>query len=147
MNEASASKSPESEQILHRFECSGTTTEFFELVFTSKQIIIAKTGGRPYLTFGEMMRAAEKSKKKTAELQQLSPEQIIADNPKNISIAYSDITSIEMKRPGGFLGIGRIKIQMIGTKKQYEFRLAEKREFQGQIDFLRSILKERVLVK
>ena len=70
----------------------------------------------------------------------------MADNPENISIAYSDITHIEMKRPG-IMGIGRIIIQTAGTKKRYEFRLAEKREFQGHLDFLSSILKEKVIVK
>jgi len=144
--EVKASKGPESEQILHRFGCTGTGTEFFELVFTPNRMIIAKTGGRPYLTLSQMLQAAAESQKKKAELQGLSPEGILADNPENIPIAYSDILSIEMKRPG-LVGGGRMKIQMRETKKQHEFRLPEKREFQGHVDFLRSVLKERVIVK
>jgi len=146
VGEVKASKRSESEQILHRFGCTGTGTEFFELVFTPNRMIIAKTGGQPYLTLSQMLQAAAESKKKEAELQGLSPEGILADNPENIPIAYSDILSIEMKRPGLFGG-GRMKIQVRETKKQYEFRLPEKRDFQGHADFLRSILKERVVVK
>lgn len=134
----------ESEKILYRFVCTGTKTEFFELVFTPGRMIIAKTGGQPYLKFGEMLRAAEQSKEKTAELQQLTLEQILADNPENVSIIYSDITAIEMNRPG-IMGLGRIKIQTAG--KRYEFRLAQKREFPSHIDFMRSVLKEKVTVK
>ena len=137
----------ETEPILHRFVCTGTKTEFFELVFTPKRLIIAKTGGQPYLKFGEMLRAAEESKEKTAELQQLTPEQILADNPENVPIAYLDVTSVEMNRPG-ILGLGRIKIQVAGTNKRHEFRLALKKpQFQSHIDFLTSILKEKVIVK
>jgi hypothetical protein len=135
------------EKILYRFVATGTKTEFFELIFTPNRMIIAKTGGQPYLKFGEMLKAAEESKKKTAELQQLTPEQILADNPENVSITHSNITSIEMNRPG-ILGLGKIKIQIAGTNKRYEFRLALKKpEFQSHIDFLTSILKEKVIVK
>jgi hypothetical protein len=91
-----------------------------------------------------MLKAAEQSKKKTAELQQLTPIQILADNPENLSIAYSDITAVEMNRPG-IMGIGRIKIQT--PQKRHEFRLAQKREFPSHIDFMRSVLKEKVTVK
>jgi len=146
VGEVKASRGPESEQILHRFGCTGTGTEFFELVFTPNRMIIAKTGGQPYLTLSQMLQAAAESKKKLVELQGLSPEGILADNPENIPIAYSDILSIEMKRPGLFGG-GRMKIQMRETKKKYEFRLPQKSEFQGHADFLHSVLKERVIVK
>ena len=146
MGEVKASKGLKSEQILHRFVCPGTSTEFFELVFTSNRMIIAKTGGRPYLTLSQMLRAAAESNKKVAALQGLSPEGVLADNPENIPLAYSDVLSIEMWRPG-FTGGGRMKIQMKGVKKQHEFRLPEKREFQGHVDFLRSVLEERIVVK
>jgi len=135
----------ETEKILYRFPATGTKTEFFELVFTPNHVIIAKTGGQPYLKLGEMLRAAQQSQKKTAELQQLTPIQILADNPENVSIPYSDITTVEMNRPG-ILGTARIKIQTPG--KRHEFRLALKKlQFQSHIDSLTSILKERVIIK
>jgi hypothetical protein len=135
----------ETEKILHRFPATGTKTEFFELVFTPNHVIIAKTGGQPYLKLSEMLRAAQQSQKKTAELQQLTPIQILADNPENVSVAYPDITAVEMNRPG-ILGTARIKIQTTG--KRHEFRLALKKpQFQSHIDFLTSILKEKVTVK
>lgn len=135
-----------SEQILYRFGCTGTGTEFFELVFTSNRVIIAKTGGQPFLTLSQMLQALSESKKKEAELQSLFPAKILSNNPENLSIAYSDIISIEMKRPG-FVGGGRMKIKTIGVKKQYEFRLPEKRKFQNHVDFLLSVLKEKLIVK
>jgi hypothetical protein len=134
----------ENEQILYRFDCSGTQTEFFELVFTSGRIIIAKTGGQPYLGVGAMLIASGRATAKTAELKQFTPEQILADNPENVSIIYSDVTAVEMNRPG-IMGGGRMKIQTTG--KRYEFRLPHKREFPSHIDFMRSVLKEKVTVK
>jgi len=135
-----------SEQILYRFGCTGTGTEFFELVFTSNRVIIAKTGGQPFLTLSQMLQAASESKKKEAELQRLSPAEILVNNPENLSIAYSDIISIEMKRPR-FVGGGRMKIKSIGAKKQYEFRLPEKRKFQNHVDFLHTVLKEKIIYR
>ena len=138
---------PGGEQVLHRFSCAGTQTEFFELVFTPNRLLIAKTGGQPYLTLSQMMIASAKSSKKVAELQQLSPDEILADNPQNVSIPYPDIVSIVMKRPG-FLGSAGVLIQARGTSKWYEFRLAlKKQEFQGHVDFVQSILKEKVVVR
>ena len=110
-------------------------------------MIIAKTGGRPGLDVGQTLTAVVESKKKDAELQQLSPEQILADNHENIQIAYSDITSVEMEKPG-LIGYCHIKIHAKGTNKEYEFRLSEKKPvFQGRIDFFQSILKEKVIAK
>jgi len=150
MNEAKQPNQPETEQVLDRFVCTGTGgqgTMFYELVFTQNRLIIAYTGGQPYLKLGEMLRAAEKSKKKAATLQQLTPEQILADDSLSKAIPYSDITNIEMNPPG-FLGTARVKIQTTQTSKRQEFKLALKKQvFQGHIDFVRSVLKENVTVK
>ena len=147
MSEAKAPQGPGGEQVLHRFSCSGTQTEFFELVFTPSRLLIAKTGGQPYLGLGQMLAASAKASEKVAELQQLSPDKILADNPQNVSIPYQDIVSVVMKRPG-FLGSAGVLIQARGTSKWYEFRLAlKKQEFQGHVDFVQSILKEKVIVR
>ena len=147
MSEAKAPQGPGGEQVLHRFSCSGTQTEFFELVFTPSRLLIAKTGGQPYLGLGQMLAASAKASEKVAELQQLSPDKILADNPQNVSIPYQDIVSVVMKRPG-FLGSAGVLIQARGTSKWYEFRLAlKKQEFQGHVDFVQSILKEKIIVR
>jgi hypothetical protein len=147
VSEIKTSKGPEDEQVLHRFSCSGTHTEFFELVFTSNRLIIAKTGGEPYLGVGKMLAASAKASKKVEELKKLSPGEILADNPENISMPYLDIVSVVMKRPG-FLGQANVLIQARGASKWYEFRLAlKKEEYQGHVDFVQSILKEKVIVR
>jgi len=147
LSEAKAPQGPGGEQVLHRFSCSGTQTEFFELVFTPSRLLIAKTGGQPYLGLGQMLAASAKASEKVAELQQLSPDKILADNPQNVSIPYQDIVSVVMKRPG-FLGSAGVLIQARGTSKWYEFRLAlKKQEFQGHVDFVQSILKEKIIVR
>jgi len=147
VSEFTASKGPEAEQVLHRFSCSGTHTEFFELVFTSSRLIIAKTGGEPYLGVSQMLVALGKANKKLEELKKLSPGEILADNPENVSIPYQDIVTVVMKRPG-FLGQAGVLIQVKGIKKWYEFRLALKKpEFQGHLDFVQSILKEKVIIR
>jgi hypothetical protein len=147
LSEAKAPQGPGGEQVLHRFSCSGTQTEFFELVFTSSRLIIAKLGGQPYLTLSQMLVASGKSNEKMAKLQQLSPDKILADDPQNVSIPYQDIVSVVMKRPG-FLGSAGVLIQARGTSKWYEFRLAlKKQEFQGHVDFVQSILKEKVIIR
>ena len=120
---------------------------FYELVFTQNRLIIAYTGGQPYMKVGEMLRAAEQSNKKAATLQQLTPEQILADDTLNKAVPYSDITNIEMNPPG-LLGLARVKIQTTQANKRQEFRLALKKQvFQSHIDFVRSVLKEKVTVK
>jgi len=147
LNEAKAPQGPGGEQVLHRFSCSGTHTEFFELVFTSNRLIIAKTGGEPYLGVSKMLAASAKASKKVEELKKLSPGEILADNPENVSIPYPDIVTVVMKRPG-FLGQAGVLIQVKGIKKWYEFRLAlKKQEFQGHVDFVQSILKEKIIVR
>ena len=147
MSEAKVPQGPGGEKVLHRFSCSGTHTEFFELVFTSNRLIIAKTGGEPYLGVSKMLAASAKASKKVEELQKLSPGEILADNPENVSMPYPDIVSIVMKRPG-FLGQAGVLIQARGTSKWYEFRLAlKKQEYQGHVDFVQSILKEKVIVR
>lgn len=147
MSEIKTSRGPEDEQVLHWFSCAGKHTEFFEFVFTSNRLIIAKTGGEPYLGVGKMFAASAKASKKVEELQKLSPGEILTDNPENISIPYLDIVSVVMKRPG-FLGQANVLIQAREASKWYEFRLAlKKQEFQGHIDFVQSILKEKVIVR
>lgn len=147
MSEIKTSKGPEDEQVLHRFSCSGTHTEFFELVFTSNRLIIAKTGGQPYLGVGQMLAASAKASKKVEELKNLSPAEILADNPENVSIPYPEIETVVMKRPG-FMGTANVLVAVIGIKKWYEFRLVlKKQEFQGHIDFVQSVLKDRVLFR
>ena len=146
MSEDKIPQRAEVEKILRRFFINGTQTEFFELVFTSTRLIIAKLGGQPYLGVGQMMAAFSKSEKKMAELQTLSPDEILADNPENISIPYTNITYITMRRPG-FLGTGGLVVQL-GDNKAYTFRHSmKKQEFQGHIDSLQSILKEKIVVK
>jgi hypothetical protein len=147
VSESTASKGPEAEQILHRFSCSGTHTEFFELVFTPSRLIIAKTGGEPYLGVGQMLAALGKANKKLEELKKLSPTEILADDPENVSIPYPEIETVVMKRPG-FMGTANVLVAVRGVKKWYEFRLAlKKQEFQGHIDFVQSVLKDRVLIR
>jgi len=149
VNEAKPPNQPETEQVLHRFPCTGTGSQgtvFYELAFTPNRLIIAHTGGQPYLKLGEMLRAAEQSNKKAATLQQLTPEQILADDPWNVAIAYTDITNIETNPPG-ILGTARVKIQTTQASKRQEFKLALKKQvFQGHIDFVRSVLKEKLTV-
>jgi hypothetical protein len=134
----------ESEQILYRFDCTGTKTEYFELVFTPSRMIIAKTGGQPYLGVGGVLSALGRATEKTAELKKFTPEQILADNPENVSIAYSEIIAVAMNRPD-ITGIGRINIQT--AEKHCEFTTRGKREFPIHIDFIRSLLKEKVIVR
>jgi len=148
VSEFNASKGLEGEQILRWISCSGMRSGFFELVLTSNRMIIAKTGNGPHLSISEVIHEAVESDKKEAELQKLSPEEILFDNPENVSIPYSDIFLIEMKRPG-FLGVGNIKILVRGIKKPYWFDtpVARRHEFQGHVDFLLSVLKDRVIAK
>jgi len=147
LSEFTASKGPEAERVLHRFSCSGTQTVFYELVFTSSRLIIAKTGGQPYLGVSQMLAASAKASKKVEELKNLSPAEILADNPENVSIPYPEIETVVMKRPG-FMGTANVLVAVRGVKKWYEFRLAlKKQEFQGHIDFVQSILGEKVVVR
>jgi len=104
MNNIKTFKKSGDEQILYRFEATGTGTEYFELVFSAKRLIIAKTGGRPFLKVSELVHAIAESSKKVAELQSFSMEEILNDNAENTSIAYSDVSSIEMNKPGFFGG-------------------------------------------
>ena len=147
MNGISASQGLGAEQVLHRFSCSGTQTVFYELVFTSSRLIIAKTGGQPYLGVGQMLAASTKASKKVEELKNLSPAEILAENPENVSLPYTEIETVVMKRPG-FMGTANVLVAVRGVKKWYEFRLAlKKQEFQGHIDFVQSVLKDRVLIR
>ncbi len=93
-----------------------------------------------------MMAAFSKSEKKMAELQTLSPDEILADNPENISIPNTNIANITMKRPG-FLGTGGLVVQLRDNKVHTFRHSMKKQEFQGHIDSLRSILKEKIVVK
>jgi len=147
LNGISASQGLGAEQVLHRFSCSGTQTVFYELVFTSSRLIIAKTGGQPYLGVGQMLAASTKASKKVEELKNLSPAEILAENPENVSLPYTEIETVVMKRPG-FMGTANVLVAVRGVKKWYEFRLAlKKQEFQGHIDFVQSVLKVRVLIR
>lgn len=134
----------ESEKILYRIDCSGTKTEWFELVFTPSRMIIAKTGGRPYMGVSEVASEFGRVNQKIGELKMLNADQVLADNPENVSILYQNIAAVEMDRPS-LLGQGKIRFRT--PEKYHEFRLPQsKRDFPGHIDFMRSVLKEKVNV-
>ena len=135
------------EQILRREWVDGTGVDYYELVFTTTRLIIANLGGQQDLTgLGAAFSAIGRSAAKKTELQTLSPDAIYADNPRNISIRYTDITSITIKRPG-FLGIGGLMVWR-GNYESHNFRFSmKKKELQDFIDFLQSILKEKIIIK
>lgn len=87
---------------------------------------------------------AYRQKKKKEELEQLSPESILTADKKNFAIPYSEITRVEMKKPGRFSGA---KINFVTDKKTHKFVLRQKKElFDNSTNLVRSVLSDKLSI-
>jgi hypothetical protein len=105
------------------------------LFFTTNRLIIAETKDYDYV----YMNKPEKLKK-------LTPEKILRDNIRNRTIPYSDITKVNMKK-GRKLSACKIEIFTDSEKLEYEILSGFMfREFQEQVNFVRSIFPDKLNV-
>ena len=112
------------------------------LVFTNQRIIVsikgllaqiaAGTGG----SFGAVGAVAgaklgqREDSKKQAQVQQLSPDQLLQSNKKNIEVPYSKITRLEL---GKKLGTSRLYILTPDETFKFKFQGIKQEELEGQI--------------
>jgi len=139
----------------------GFPVNTFSLFLTNRRIVAAKTGGLGanltaagaagggliggLIGAGLDARSAGGMTKKTLELSQMSPDQMIAQDKKNFEIPYVSIQSVEMKEPG-FMGQGEIKVKASG--KDHRFMLETSKEIFAQyIQAFNQSLPGRVYVK
>ncbi len=136
----------------------GIPVSVFTLFLTDHRIVAAKTGGvlsnlatAGVVTggvLGGLIGAGLDSRrgdKKTQELFQFSPDEMLAKDKKNYEILYANIQSVEMKPPG-LLGMGEIKVKTPG--KDFKFNLEVSKDvFQQHINVMNHVLSGRIFVK
>ena len=122
------------------------------LFFTKNRLIIAKL-----LSGAEMMGSImsdtasgafgggkEVMKKRREAYEEMSPEEIVSAHLENFALTYHEISRVEVKKPGL---LGGTKIKVSTFDRTHEFTLREKKQlFDERVDFLRSILSDKVSV-
>ena len=133
----------------------------YTLFLTDRRIIAAKTGRFNAMFTGSMAASGgivggligagldatvnKGRKKKTEQMGQMSPDQVLATDKKNFQIDCTSIQSVEMKPPG-LLGTGEIKVRTPG--KEYKFQLQVKKDvFAPYVALFQSVLPGRVFSK
>ena len=125
---------------------SGFRSKIYYLLFTSSRVIVAKGGsgfmqslgffsGSPGLILG----SALKDKKKSEELSKLSPGEVLASDKDNFEIPYSDVTKVEVKKPGFFSPAGSIIIHTPAKKHRFN-ETAPGEIFDRYIELIKTVL-------
>jgi len=111
------------------------------LVFTNQRIIVSVKGllaqiaagtggfGAAGALAGTKLGQREDSKKQ-AQVQLLSPDQLLQSNKKNIEVPYSKITRLEL---GKKLGTSRLYIVTPDETFKFKFQGIKQEELEGQI--------------
>ena len=143
-----------SEEIISRVEAGKKAKLDWRvyLFFTKNRLIVAKL-----LSGAEMMGSITSDmasggfgspkkvmKKRREAYEKMSPEEIVSADEENLAITYNEISKVEVKKPGLLSGT---KIKVSTLEKTHEFTLKEKKQlFDERVDFLRSILSDKVSV-
>ncbi len=124
------------EEIVEVFE----TRERNGLYFTTDRIIVAKLGGDElsilFGNIGDIVEARRRAKRKE-QFSKLSAESILAADTENFAIPYSEVTRIEWSKK---------KANIISGSFTYKFKLKKRKEFEGCVDTLSSILGGKLFV-
>jgi len=134
---------PAVEKVLGGIEVSKGGT-YYGLYFTPNRVIVAKTGGFPWLwaillvglLLGALIRS-RRAKKKFRELSELSSQSILMADKKNFGILYPDITRVEMKKN---------KIIILTNREKHKFGILRKKEFEDYVNLIRSVLPNKTFV-
>jgi len=122
------------------------------LFFTINRLIVAKllSGAEMMgsimsdMTSGAFGGPKELMKERREAYEKMSPEEIVSANEENFALAYHEISRVEVKKPGL---LGGTKIKVSTFDKAHEFTLKEKKQlFDERVDFLRSILSDKMSV-
>jgi len=138
-----------SEEILGRIEVAYKRDNLFNLVFTSKRIIVARLSSALLGLF--------ETRKRQEEYGGTSAESILKADEMNFAIPYEEVVKVEMKRPSTF-SRGKIKILAISKKfpdlpiakiiipvDVYEFTFKEEKNlFDERVNLVRSILPDKL---
>jgi hypothetical protein len=118
------------------------------LFFTSKRVIIAKTGGMAsrmamQSAFGVLGALAEQRReaKKKEELSKLTPESILSADKKNFGIPYEEIVKVEF-----FKKLLSQKMRITTGTDKYEYYVAEPKKKQPEyLNTLRAVLGDKLV--
>lgn len=119
----------------------------WSLFVTSNRIIAARLAGVGLtLAFGIAGRVATSriAKRKSEEMKELSPEEVLLAHKKNFDIPYSGIHAAHMKKPG-FASGG--KLQILTSTKKHKFLMTNKKSFQEHADLLQSVLGGKLALR
>jgi hypothetical protein len=119
--------------------------------FTSNRVILANVDATPliYVLFVFAMLGGliiglvqqRTRRRKTEELNKLSPASILTADKKNSAIPYAELSKVELVKT---IGGGKIRIT-VGTVK-HEFGLSQPKELEGYVNVLRPLLAEKLAV-
>ena len=124
---------------------TGYIDTFYDLYFTSKRVIVAKTG-TPYglaltLPVVGYMVEEHNREKKSKEYKELPFDDILKGDKKNFEIPFSEISKIEMKKPGLIVGT---KIIFYTKDKKMVFYIKEKGAYAEHVTIVSSVLKDKL---
>lgn len=117
----------------------------YDLYFTETRIVAAKTGSVTgwAVMFGALGQgiAMYLSKKRSAQLRELTIESILGSDKKNFVVAYEEITRVELKKPKA-LSVGKLTIN--SGEKVRKFLLMEKKQFDSDMDVVTKCLPDKL---
>ena len=131
---------------------AGSFRRYYSLFFTNERIIRALTVGAlkrfamSQLPMGEVAEhfySNFKAGKRTNQLKDLDSEEILRADKTNLSILYSTIQAIEMKKPGRLKGA---KIKIVTNDKEHKFDISEKKKFDSYVEMVTSAIPEKLIL-
>ncbi|MFW9888487.1 MAG: hypothetical protein ACFFER_09905 [Candidatus Thorarchaeota archaeon] len=145
------------ERVEGNISVSIDTSWFGRLFFTSNRVIVVCTEQKrfspeesSYVTRMILRRVhgheIDEDQRREQMYMTAHPDDILADDTKNFAIPYSNITRIELKKPGRIL-TGSITIAAANREKPYKYRLRESSVlFDEYESLLRSLMPDKLFI-
>ena len=130
---------------------SGRIKSTYSLYFTNKRIIRAltfsaakKVGTFAAIGFVSLALNKHLAKKKSKNLTDINPDEILNENKRNIEIPFSSVKRVELKKPGRLKGA---KMKIVTSDEEYSMNIKEKDEFDDYLELIESVLADKLELK
>jgi hypothetical protein len=123
---------------------------FLLLCFTPTRVIVAKTLRYNSLPWSLLLglasvilypRARRKARQIAEQMSKMAVDSILAADRDNLVMAYDEIKSVQMKKPGAIRGSA---IRITTNTARYDFGIERKEDFEAQCALLRPLVSEKL---
>jgi len=130
---------------IHGLDLPGLTDNYYNLLFTDRRIVGEKIGGNAaaFLIGGAIGASIANAhhRKKSQDMNEMDPEEILSKHKKNFSIIYDDVEKVKLKKKKFKLYLVERK-SIVGKKPVFYFK---KKQYEDVSSILMKSLADKIV--